>query len=167
MAYAKTLIFTLLVPGTVVVLVPHWIRAASGAAPAGSFLRALALVLALAGAAIYSWCAFAFARAAGTPAPIDPPKELVAHGLYRHSRNPMYVGVLSLVGAQALYFASPWLALYTVGLFCAFQTFIILYEEPTLTLSFGDAYRHYVAMVPRWLTRLRPLPRKAGGGASR
>jgi protein-S-isoprenylcysteine O-methyltransferase Ste14 len=79
----------------------------------------------------------------------------------------MYVGVLSLVGAQALYFASPWLALYAAGLFCAFQTFILLHEEPTLTRSFGDAYRHYVARVPRWFPRLRPPPRKAGGGASR
>ena len=133
MAYAKTLIFTLLVPGTVVVLVPHAIRAAARRRPAAFLLRALALVPALAGLAIYAWCALAFARAAGTPAPIDPPKELVARGLYRFCRNPMYVGVLSLVGAQALYFGSAWLALYAAALFCAFQTFVVLYEEPTLS----------------------------------
>ena len=105
MAYAKTLLFTVLVPGTVVGLVPYWIRSATGASWAGPLLQALALPFALAGLAIYVWCALDFARAAGTPAPIDPPKELVARGLYRYSRNPMYVGVLSMITAQALCFA--------------------------------------------------------------
>ncbi len=89
MVYAKTLLFTVLVPGTVAGLVPHWIRAATGAAPAGPLPQAFALLLALAGFAIYGSCALDFARTAGTPAPIDPPRELVARGLYCYSRNPM------------------------------------------------------------------------------
>ena len=166
MAYAKTLLFTLLVPGTLVVLVPHAIRAAAGDAPAGSWLRALALAPAIAGLVSYVWCALAFARAAGTPAPIDPPKQLVVRGLYRFSRNPMYVGVLALVGAQALYFGSAWLALYAALLFCAFHGFVVLYEEPTLTRSFGAAYRHQLETVPRWLPCPRPRPRGGGGAAA-
>jgi protein-S-isoprenylcysteine O-methyltransferase Ste14 len=150
-AYAKTLLFTLIVPGTVVVLVPHWIRAAAGDAPASAWLRALAVIPALAGLAVYLWCARDFARAAGTPAPIDPPKELVARGLYRYSRNPMYVGVLAMVAAQALWFASGSLWLYAAALFAAFHSFVVLYEEPTLARSFGAAYRHYLETVPRWL----------------
>ncbi len=156
MAYVKTLLFTVLVPGTVAGLVPYWIRGAMGAAPAGPLLRALALVLALAGLSIYSWCAFDFARAAGTPAPIDPPKELVARGLYRYCRNPMYIGVLSLIAAQALYFASPGTLLYAALLFLGFHSFVLLYEEPTLARSFGAAYQRYLASVPRWIPRLRP-----------
>jgi protein-S-isoprenylcysteine O-methyltransferase Ste14 len=103
----------------------------------------------------------------GTQLPLDPPRELVVRGLYRFSRNPMYVGVLSLLGAQALYFASPWLALYAALLFCAFHSFVVLYEEPTLTGSFGAAYRHYHATVPRWLPDLRTQPRDDGEATDR
>jgi protein-S-isoprenylcysteine O-methyltransferase Ste14 len=153
--YAKTLLFTVLVPGTVAGLVPYWIRTATGASPAGPLLRAVALLAALAGLAIYGWCALDFARAAGTPAPIDPPKELVARGLYRYSRNPMYIGVLSLIAAQALGFASPATLLYSGLIFLAFHSFVIFYEEPTLARSFGAAYQRYRASVPRWIPRPR------------
>jgi protein-S-isoprenylcysteine O-methyltransferase Ste14 len=157
MVWAKTALFTVLVPGTVVVLVPHWIRAATGAAPAGLALRSLAVLLGLSGLAIYGWCVLDFGRARGTPAPIDPPRELVERGLYRFSRNPMYVGVLSLVAAQALYFASPELLLFGVALFTAFHAFIVVYEEPTLDRSFGAAYQRYRSRVPRWLGRPSPV----------
>ena len=153
MAYSKTLLFTILIPGTVVVLVPYAVRNAAGDTPAGFLLRVLALAPALAGLAIYVWCALDFSRAAGTPAPIDPPKELVVRGLYRFSRNPMYVGVLSLIAAQALYFGSAWLWLYAAGLFTAFHSFVVFYEEPTLARSFGAVYQHYRATVPRWIGR--------------
>jgi protein-S-isoprenylcysteine O-methyltransferase Ste14 len=148
---AKTLLFTVLVPGTVVGLVPWAIREASGAGAAGAPARALALALGLAGLAVYLWCALDFARAQGTPAPIDPPRELVARGLYRCSRNPMYVGVLTLVSAQALWSGSPWLWLYALLLFLGFHGFVVFYEEPTLARSFGAAYERYRASVPRWL----------------
>jgi len=163
MVYLKTLLFTVLVPGTVAGLVPYWIRAATGAAPAEPLLRALALLLAAGGLAIYLWCALDFARAAGTPAPIDPPKELVARGLYRYSRNPMYVGVLSLIAAQALYFTSSGTLLYAALLFLAFHSFVVLYEEPTLARSFGAAYQRYRASVPRWIPKLPPRAGDAEG----
>jgi len=155
-AYWKTLLFTVIVPGTVVGWVPYWIRNATSASPAGPLMQAVALLLAIAGFAIYVWCALDFARAAGTPAPIDPPRELVAHGLYRFSRNPMYVGVLSMVAAQALFFASAETLLYAALLFLAFHGFVVLYEEPTLARSFGAAYQRYRASVPRWI----PLSRR-------
>jgi protein-S-isoprenylcysteine O-methyltransferase Ste14 len=152
---AKTLLFTLLVPGTVVVLVPHGLRGATGAEAAGALARAAGGALGLVGLAVYLWCALDFARSAGTPAPIDPPKELVARGLYRHVRNPMYVGVLSMLAAQAVWFGSGWLALYALLIFTAFHSFVVLYEEPTLARQFGDAYRRYRESVPRWLPRPR------------
>ena len=75
----------------------------------------------------------------------------MARGLYRYCRNPMYVGVLSLIAAQALCFASPGTLLYAALLFLAFHSFVILYEEPTLARSFGAAYQRYLASVPRWI----------------
>ena len=54
------------------------------------------------GLAAYLWCAWEFATAGrGTPAPVDPPKILVARGLYRIVRNPMYVGVLLILLGEA------------------------------------------------------------------
>src|SRR5262249_8955194 len=44
------------------------------------------------------WCFWEFTFTGhGTPAPIDPPKQLVTTGVYRYVRNPIYVGVLSIL----------------------------------------------------------------------
>jgi hypothetical protein len=91
----------------------------------------------------------------GTPAPIDPPKELVVRGLYRFARNPMYVGVLAVIAGQSWLFGSPPLAIYALAVFACFHVFVIAYEEPTLRRHFDGAYERYCAAVPRWLPRLR------------
>ncbi|MFQ5457103.1 MAG: isoprenylcysteine carboxylmethyltransferase family protein, partial [Myxococcota bacterium] len=87
----KTLIFTLVVPGTVLVCLP-WVVSQSAPPSFGyhsGALRYFGAVPALAGAAVYFRCAWDFAtRGRGTPAPIDPPRALVARGLYRYVRNP-------------------------------------------------------------------------------
>lgn len=152
----KNLIFTVVVPGTVAVYVPSVILFRTGAleVPGWGPLRVLGGVALAAGIAVYGWCVFDFARARGTPAPIDPPRELVARGLYRCTRNPMYVGVLSAVLGESLLFRSLHLLAYAAGLFTMFHLFVRLYEEPSLTRRFGDAYVRYRETVPRWL----PLP---------
>jgi protein-S-isoprenylcysteine O-methyltransferase Ste14 len=152
----KTLLFTVIVPGTVTVLVPYWILSSAdewnAAWPAALRLAALAPILA--GVCIYARCAFDFVSAGrGTPAPIDPPTELVVRGLYRFTRNPMYVGVLTLLVGEALWFGSARLLLYAAGMFAVFHVFIVAYEEPGLRRRFGDAYGRYCARVPRWLGR--------------
>ena len=87
----KNLLFTVVVPGTVVIYVP--LQIVEGRSPAGGFGLALAVPVLLLGAAIYAWCVWDFAMfGRGTPAPIDEPKKLVVRGLYRYTRNPMYVG---------------------------------------------------------------------------
>jgi protein-S-isoprenylcysteine O-methyltransferase Ste14 len=155
----KTLIFTILVPGTVAVLIPY--RLVSSPAARGSMalggLRVIGVVLIAAGALIYLWCAWDFAFAGkGTPAPIDPPKELVVRGLYKHVRNPMYLGVLSLVLGQALWFEAISLFIYAACVLLLFNAFVFLYEEPALSRKFGEAYRKYRSDVPRWIPRLSP-----------
>jgi protein-S-isoprenylcysteine O-methyltransferase Ste14 len=152
----RSLVFTFLVPGTVAVWVPLWIvRGATlaGAAP----WRWLGIVPLAIGVAIYVWCVADFATAGrGTPAPIDPPRELVRRGLYRVTRNPMYVGVLATLVGQTWLFASPALAVYTLCIAVGFHLFVLGYEEPTLHRLFGDAYDRYCASVPRWI----PLPHR-------
>jgi protein-S-isoprenylcysteine O-methyltransferase Ste14 len=87
----------------------------------------------------------------GTPAPIDPPKELVRRGLYRFTRNPMYVGVASVLIGEAWLFASRAMAVFALGVVTMFHLFVLFYEEPTLRRTFGDAYERYCAAVPRWV----------------
>jgi protein-S-isoprenylcysteine O-methyltransferase Ste14 len=150
----KNLIFTVLVPGTATVLVPWWVLAGTGRAalPAVGWLQVLALVPAVTALGIYLWCVRDFIVVGrGTPAPIDPPKALVDRGLYRVTRNPMYVGVLSMILAEALFFTSPWLLAYAAALFTVFHSFVVFYEEPTLRRLFGQAYSDYTTRVPRWL----------------
>src|SRR5882672_5387272 len=106
MILIKTVIFTFVVPGTVTILIPFWLlsqRPAPMRLQIGVF-RYFGVVPILLGTSIYLWCAWDFTFAGrGTPAPIDPPKELVVRGLYKYVRNPMYLGVLSLVLGQAVW----------------------------------------------------------------
>ncbi|MBI5963265.1 MAG: isoprenylcysteine carboxylmethyltransferase family protein [Chloroflexi bacterium] len=102
------------------------------------------------------WCFWDFVqKGKGTPAPIDPPKELVASGLYRYVRNPMYVGVLSVIFGHILWFGHWSLLIYAFVIFTAFHLFVTLYEEPNLKRRFGASYEEYLRKVPRWIPRVR------------
>jgi protein-S-isoprenylcysteine O-methyltransferase Ste14 len=87
----------------------------------------------------------------GTLAPWDPPQHLVRVGLYRFSRNPMYLGVrLILVGWTAS-FRTRRLLIYTIVVVILFHLRVLLYEEPWLARTFPQEWRHYKSRVPRWL----------------
>jgi protein-S-isoprenylcysteine O-methyltransferase Ste14 len=151
----KNLVFTLLVPGTVAVWLPWTILDATGAGAAPAPARAAAFVAFALGASVYAWCVFDFASfGRGTPAPIDAPRRLVARGLYRFVRNPMYVGVLLVIAGWVLRSGSAALLLYGAGVALAFHLFVVLYEEPVLRRSFGGEYEAYCSRVGRWLPRL-------------
>jgi protein-S-isoprenylcysteine O-methyltransferase Ste14 len=152
MVILKTFAFTLVVPGTFAGLIPYLIvtRFGSGQLDNRSFVSVIGVFLFCIGVSIYLWCAWEFARAHGTPAPIDPPKELVVKGLYRFTRNPMYVGVLCILLGESMSFGSVALLLYVGFMFIVLQLFITQYEETTLTRLFGEAYRQYRDRVPRW-----------------
>jgi len=153
---AKTALFTLLLPGAVTVGLPACILDRTGRLrlPEGSVLQLPALLLIGLAVGMYVSCAAAFVSAGrGTPAPIDPPRRLVVQGLYRRTRNPMYLAVLALLAGEALLFASVALLAYAAIVFAAFHLFVVIYEEPTLRRTFGEAYERYCRAVPRWLGR--------------
>jgi protein-S-isoprenylcysteine O-methyltransferase Ste14 len=94
----------------------------------------------------------------GTLAPWSPPRRLVVVGLYRKTRNPMYLGVLTLVAGWALGFGSPLLAVYVLLLAAGFHRRVVRHEEPWLARRFGAEWTAYAGTVPRWLPRhRRPL----------
>ena len=155
MLWLRTILFTLLVPGTVLVLVPlALVRLEVGPRLDLGPARYLGLVPLLAGLAVILWCFADFIRRGrGTPAPYDPPRELVVAGLYRWVRNPQYVGVVLAVVGEALLTGAAILFGYAAVLAVAYHLFVRYYEEPTLGRLFGEAYARYRAAVPRWLPR--------------
>ena len=156
--WLKTAIFTCIMPGTATVLIPFFVlQATDNLLPCGwGVFRVAGVILSSLGVAIYLSCARNFVvHGHGTPAPIDAPKRLVVQGLYRYTRNPMYVGMLSIVAGEALYFGSFWLVLYGLFFFAMFHAFVVLYEEPTLERLFGESYRSMREEIPRWVRRER------------
>ena len=155
MTALKSLLFLVLVPGLFVGAIP-FLFLMNGPYISTGVLYNLALPLWVIGGTIVLWCFWDFiAVGQGTPAPIDPPKELVEAGLYRYTRNPMYVGVLMMLLAHFLWFGYWSLLIYVLCFFIAFHVFIIKYEEPTLTKKFGKAYKDYLKRVPRWISRFK------------
>jgi len=157
-ALVKSLIFTVLVPGTIAGYVPYRILSAQSEIapllPGG--VRFVGIAAMAGGVLGYLWCAWDFAtKGLGTPAPIDPPRALVAQGLYRYVRNPMYVSVLLVLLGESVFFESRRLLLYAGIVWLVVHSFVLIYEEPTLRRKFGAAYDEYCRRVPRWLPRFR------------
>jgi protein-S-isoprenylcysteine O-methyltransferase Ste14 len=152
----RTLIFTVIAPGFWTVVLPYWLLP-RGTRPDVRGVGAAGWLLIVAGIALYFATAFwGFAvRGEGTPAPIDPPKKLVAEGPYAVVRNPMYWSVLSVMFGEALVFHSVLFAEWAAGFFVAVNVFVLLYEEPTLKTKFGEEYEQYCRRVPRWIPRIR------------
>ena len=154
MTALRSLLFLIVAPGAAAFYVPVYVLS-HGPRIIPPALALLAIPFWAAGAAIILACFWEFlVRGKGTPAPIDPPRTLVVSGLYRHVRNPIYVGLLLALGGHFLWFGTASLAFYTVGAFVAAHTFVILYEEPALKRRFGAAYEEYLLTVPRWIPRV-------------
>lgn len=154
----KLAIFTALVPGTVAVWLPlFFLYPAIRHRPMASMETAIAGAIVIAsGTAGYLWCALDFAFfGRGTPAPIDMPKVLVARGLYRFARNPMYVSVLLVLAGESLFLWSVRLLEYAAIVAIGFHVFVMVQEEPTLRRKMGAAYEQYAQDVPRWIPRVR------------
>jgi protein-S-isoprenylcysteine O-methyltransferase Ste14 len=153
MTALKSLLFLFVAPGMVAGYIPLVLLRRGPQLETG-FFSYLAFPLWLIGGVILLWSFWNFLiEGRGTPAPIDPPKELVAVGFYRYVRNPMYFGVLLILIGHFLWFGFWWILVYTVIAFVVVHLFVTLYEEPTLKRKFGAAYENYLRKVPRWIPR--------------
>jgi protein-S-isoprenylcysteine O-methyltransferase Ste14 len=113
----------------------------------------LALVLVLIGLAIGISGIVAFRRARTTISPVNAgaASSLVTSGVYRFTRNPMYLGMLLMLLAWAAFLFKP-LALLFVAIFALYiNRFQIKPEEQVLSSLFGAEYIAYKARVRRWL----------------
>ncbi len=126
---------------------PRWRSGVGHALGNGLMLAAIALAV---------YCSHLFSRVGkGTPVPVDPPKQLVITGLYRYSRNPIYVAHVALLLGLFLNRGELGLLLYAILYAGVIHAWIVLREEPELRQRFGDEYSRYAGSVPRWI-RIRP-----------
>lgn len=155
MTALKTLIFTIVVPGTVAGIVP-WllVQGSTGAVLEVPSVWMLGFVPLVLGVGLYLWCAGAFTFIGkGTPAPIDAPTVLVVQGPYRWVRNPMYIAVLTVVLGEAILFRSFLLVGYALLTWAIVHTFVVTVEEPSLRRQFGASYEAYLRTVSGWVPR--------------
>lgn len=152
-SFARALAAFLLLPGLVAFVVPWLLR------PTDAPFDPLALPVLGLGVGLLLWCVRDFyVIGRGTLAPWAPPERLVVVGLYRYSRNPMYLAVLLVLCGWTLAFRSPTLGAYAAAVAVAFHLRVILGEEPWLARTHGDTWTAYKASVPRWLLTFRGHP---------
>ncbi len=111
----------------------------------------LVLTLVAGGLAVVLAAMRRFARAGTRVEPWAPSSAIVSDGIYRVSRNPMYVGMALVMLGLGLIIGSPMsLAMVAVALLIV-DRFVIRREEAYLEAKFGADYRDYRQRVRRWL----------------
>jgi len=144
--FLSALVAFLALPGVVAFFVPFVLLAP----PRHIFHLEGLLPLSL-GLALLLWTVRDFYVAGrGTLAPWAPPEELVVVGLYRASRNPMYISVVLVLAGWAIGFHSRDLAIYAVVVAVCFHLRVVFGEEPWLARTHGEKWNRYKEQVPRW-----------------
>ena len=113
----------------------------------------VAILLVVTGVAVALGGVISFRRARTTVNPLKPDttSALVATGVYSFTRNPMYLGMVSVLLGWAVFLGSPW-SLGGPVLFALYITrFQIVPEERVLADLFGESFTAYRKRVPRWL----------------
>ena len=119
----------------------------------GTWRLVLSAFLGVTGLSILALAVGAFVRAKTTVNPLDPGRaeELVTSGLFRFSRNPMYLGMLMVLTAGVLWLGA-WSAMLAPIVFIWVMTEIqIKIEERSLQQKFGDQFSAYRVRTRRWL----------------
>lgn len=120
--------------------------------PLGTIARyGLALLAGIVGATLVVLALGLFRRANTRPEPWQPSSALVSGGIYRFTRNPMYLGMAFVYAAIALALASISALVLLPPLLLVIRYGVIAREEAYLAAQFGEDYRHYRAKVRRWL----------------
>ena len=139
----------LALPALAAFVIPVWIGT-SAALPIRYPVPAVPLLCL--GTLLLLWCVREFyVSGRGTLAPWDPPRHLVTSGPYRISRNPMYIGVLTILAGWCALWGSRTLIIYSVLFAIGFYLRVLTVEEPWAARRFGADWDAYRARVPRWL----------------
>jgi len=134
------------------IAVGYWVRGryplpfmpAALTQPLGAGLVVLGVVLAIAGAVTLQ-------RAGTSPNPMKPSTTVVVHGVYRFTRNPMYLGMTLLTIGAAVWLNTAWILILLVPALAVMRWHVIAREEAYLEGKFGEPYREYKRRVRRWI----------------
>jgi len=121
--------------------------------PAESLRRMMAVIVVASALAIELAGVLAFRRSRTTINPMAPDRSstLVTTGIYRLTRNPMYVGLTMTLTGLALWWGGAWALVGPVAFAAYLTRFQIVPEERVLAAKFGDAFDEYRGRVRRWL----------------
>jgi protein-S-isoprenylcysteine O-methyltransferase Ste14 len=97
------------------------------------------------------WSIGLFRRFKTSLVPVKPTATLVLRGPYQVTRNPMYLGLLCLYLAAALWLSMVWALVLVPIVIGVVQRLVIEKEERYLEQQFGEPYRQYKAHVRRWI----------------
>lgn len=153
--FFRNVLFLILQPGVVAGVIPYYLAKSARVQLSFNTLRFpgyVGIVVLAGGLIILLICVAQFAiQGQGTLSPADPTQKLVTRGLYRHSRNPMYIGVLGMLVGESLLVQAAAMWIYTAAVSAGFHLFVVFHEEPRLRRDFGEEYLNYLTAVRRWL----------------
>ena len=119
-------------------------------------MRAAGVIIAIAGATLALRSALLLAGR-GRPQR-GPQPEFILAGPYTRLRNPLFLGLIIALLGIALTIRSITLCLAALVAAVAAHVWVTRVEEPRLRTRFGEAYREYLARVPRWVPRVVSRP---------
>ena len=97
------------------------------------------------------WPARQFQQSGQDPKPWTPTPEIVVHGPFKFTSNPMYLGMIIFCIGFAVILSDVWILILTPVCGWLIYYFAIRHEEAYLEEKFGDAYRAYKTGVRRWV----------------
>jgi protein-S-isoprenylcysteine O-methyltransferase Ste14 len=109
------------------------------------------LIFVAAGFALAVLAARRFRLTGTSVIPGEPASALVTVGVYRVTRNPMYIGFILLYFGLSIVLTSVWILLLLIPVVLVLHRGVVLREEAYLARKFGDDYTRYAERVPRWL----------------
>ncbi len=112
---------------------------------------ALGTLFSLFGVAIIAWGRVMLARGGTTVNPYRPTTAIISGGPYRFTRNPLYVGIQSLLVGLSFLVGTWWGIALLVPTFLVLHHGVVLREEAYLERKFGREYLSYKRKVRRWL----------------
>lgn len=125
----------------------HWFSPA----PAVMSFPLTAALLVVAGYGMMSWAWWQFQQREVAVCPTAETRALITDGLYGYTRNPMYLGIVMMLGGITLWFGTVPFAIATMLFFLTIQLAFCPFEERKLEASFCEDYIRYRTQVRRWI----------------
>ena len=120
------------------------------------FLKIIGVLLITAEILIFLNCSSIFIKyGKGTPLLTEKTSEFVKKGLYKHVRNPIFIGHFFYFSGLYLVFGHAALLIYLFLIMVFVNLIVVCVEEPNLKKKYGKKYETYLNDIPRWIPKLK------------